>query len=560
MGSLLLINIEMKNSMKIKKYIPAIMLGLILTACSLDIEETDSLITEEGVFNGVATPSAQVTTIYNNLRGVIENQEKLYAMTEVTTDELVVPTRGTDWGDNGVWRNLHVHTWGPTHRDVVNVWNDMNGGVLKCSEVLDPLTTTATALDKAEAKFARAYQMWIVFDFWRQVPFRNPTDGPKVLPTVLTPQEAYDFIVQDLTEAIADLPASNATATDKSRPVKATARFFLAKLKLNAKVYFGAYGANDLQDVIDLVDDIEAEGYGLVGNYFDIFKGPTFTNTDVIWSVGASTANRMWSGLHYNQGHPGNTGGGWNGFSSLAEFYDKFEDGGTGDNNAIGGGQEERRGYTHTLASTTDIVLGGNGGFGHGFQIGQMYGWRYENKDGVVNSVLPVEDDNGVIIDEVGQAVPLKNRTGAALIFTKELPGLIGNTEVTGMRLLKYSPSNGNQTAGVVMARFADAHLMRAEALLRSGQAGTALTEVNELRALRDNTPALAGPLTEAELLDERGRELYTEMWRRNDMIRFGVFNAAREFKAATDDHVNLFPIPGNALLSNPNLVQNPGY
>jgi hypothetical protein len=541
MGSLLLIKIEMKNFMKIKKYIPAIVLGLIFTSCSLDIEETDSLITEEGIFDGVDNPTAQVTTIYNNLRGVIENQEKLYAMTEVSTDELVVPTRGTDWGDNGVWRNLHVHTWGPTHRDVVNVWNDMNGGVLKCTEVLDPLTTTATALDIAEAKFARAYQMWIVFDFWRQVPFKNPTDGPDVLPTVLTTQEAYDLIIQDLTEAIVDLPASNPTATDKSRPVKATARFFLAKLKLNAKVYFGTYGASDLQDVIDLVDDIEAEGYGLVNNYFDIFKGPTFTNTDVIWSVGASTGNRMWSGLHYNQGHPGNTGGGWNGFSTLAEFYDKFEDGGTGDNNAIGGGQEERRGYTHTLASTDAV----NYGFGFGFQIGQMYGIGDVDYDGPETTIGPR---------------PLRNRTGAPLIFTKDLPGLIGNTEVTGMRLLKYSPVNGSFTSGVVMARFADAHLMRAEAMLRSGDATGALAEVNELRALRANTPALAGPLTEAELLDERGRELYTEMWRRNDMIRFGVFNAAREFKEATDDHVNLFPIPGNAILSNPNLVQNPGY
>lgn len=540
MGKVYLNKMEMKNYIKFKKYIPAVILGLFLTSCSLDIEETDSVFSDEGgVFSGVANPGAQLTTIYNNISGQIGNQEGVYALTEVSTDELLVPTRGTDWGDNGVWRNIYAHTWGPTHRDVLNVWNDKNGAVLRCSEILDPLTTTATALHKAEAKFARAYNMWIVMDFYGQVPYRNPTDGQNVIPSVMTRAEAYDFILQDLTEALVDLPASSPTATNKTRPVKATAQFFLAKLKLNAAVYKGSYGANDLQDVIDLVDDIEADGYALVGNYFEIFHGPTFTNTDVIWNVAAGVGNRMWNGLHYNQSHTGNGGGGWNGFSTLAEFYDKFE--GPAATNEIGGGQEERRGYTHTLATTNTT----NQGFGFGFQLGQMYGIGDVDYEGPGTTIGPR---------------PLRNRTNQPLVFTKEMPGLIGNTEVTGMRLLKYSPANGAFTEGLVMARFADAHLMRAEARLRLGQAGQALTDVNALRALRTDTPPLAGPLTEAELLDERGRELYTEGWRRNDMIRFGVFNAAKEFKAATDDHVNLFPIPSNALLSNPNLVQNPGY
>jgi hypothetical protein len=139
---------------------------------------------------------------------------------------------------------------------------------------------------------------------------------------------------------------------------------------------------------------------------------------------------------------------------------------------------------------------------------------------------------------------------------------LIGNNEVTGIRVLKHSPANGNGISGVVMARFADAHLMRAEAMLRKGNTAGALTEVNELRALRANTPPL-GTLNETVFLDERGRELYTEGWRRNDMIRFGVFKGAWQFKGGentSDGHTDLFPIPSSALLSNPNLVQNPGY
>lgn len=94
---------------------------------------------------------------------------------------------------------------------------------------------------------------------------------------------------------------------------------------------------------------------------------------------------------------------------------------------------------------------------------------------------------------------------------------------------------------------------------MRSG--GDATTMVNELRTLRLATPL--GNATEADLLAERGRELYVEFWRRNDMLRFGQFTRDWEFKdpaAVGQDFRNLYPIPVNALLSNPNLVQNEGY
>ncbi len=533
------------NNTRYRLLVPLVLTGLFVGSCSLDITETDSLKTKgvSSVFNGVENVAGSLGSIYNNIGGQAETQENLYSLTEVSTDELLVPTRGTDWGDNGIWRTVHQHTWRPTHNHIINVWNDKNGAVLRATEVIDPLSK-GTPVQVAEAKFARAYNMWIVLDFWGQVPFRNPKDGPDVTPTVLSRKEAYDLVVKDLTEAIIDLPVGAPASATKTRPFKATARFLLAKVKLNSIVYNGAYAANDLDEVISLVNAIESEGFALVGgNYFDLFKGPSFTNTDVIWNVSNGVANRMWNGLHYNQPRRSklvvgpdadtgdNTGGGWNGFSTLSEFYDKFE--GPATTNALGAGQEERRGFTQTLASTNAT----NEGFGFGFQIGQMYGWND------------------------GAAVALKDRTGKPLVFTRAFAetGLIGNNETTGIRLLKYSPANGAFRGGIVMARFADAHLMRAEARLRKGDVGTALANVNQLRALRANTPALTS-LDLPRMLDERGRELYTEGWRRNDMIRFGVFKAAKQFKPAGDGHTDLFPIPASALLSNPGLKQNPGY
>ena len=95
--------------------------------------------------------------------------------------------------------------------------------------------------------------------------------------------------------------------------------------------------------------------------------------------------------------------------------------------------------------------------------------------------------------------------------------------------------------------------------MLRSGGDPTAM--INELRTIRGAAPL--GTVSEQDLLDERARELYTEGWRRNDLIRFGQYTKDWDFKeddAVGDVNRQLFPIPNAQLILNPNLVQNPGY
>ena len=71
------------------------------------------------------------------------------------------------------------------------------------------------------------------------------------------------------------------------------------------------------------------------------------------------------------------------------------------------------------------------------------------------------------------------------------------------------------------------------------------------------NTSNTTDPNT---LLEERGRELYWESFRRTDLIRFGVFNVLWQYKPSDDPKYLVFPIPTQALASNPNLKQNAGY
>jgi starch-binding outer membrane protein, SusD/RagB family len=493
-------------------------------ACTdLEVEEKDSLVVESGgEFSGVS-PTEALNTAYGDIRGTFEPQDNLYALTEVTSDELLVPTRGTDWGDNGIWRTLHTHTWDPTHQYVFNVWNGLNSNVYRLNEILHPASLAKAARPglrdsvAAQAKFLRAFNMFYILDLYRQIPFRTPDEGADVDPIVMLPAESIPFILKDLEEAEALLPDAVVLDNDvKLRGTKSAAQFLRAKLYLNKHVYLGTDAASaDMDEVIANVDMIAAAGFALEDDYFNIFTASPDTET-IFWT-NASVGNKIWNGLHYNQPTPDNTGGGWNGFSTTAEFYQLFE--GDQDSNEPGNNQEERRGYVPTM------------GHGYGFLVGQQYGL------------------NGEI---------LKDRQGNNLIFTPDFPGLTGNNETHGIRVLKYNPANGAYTGHLIIFRYGDAHLMKAEALFRKGDNAGALALVNELRAMREATPL--GALDEQELLDERGRELYIEGWRRNDQVRFGKFDDPFPLKTNTDTFRDIFPIPQQALASNPNLVQNPGY
>jgi hypothetical protein len=510
----------------------ALFVVLSFFACTdLEIESTDSIIDNSGssgsVFSGVEDVDASVTNVYNGFNR-LGDQANYHALQEVASDELLVPTRGTDWGDNGIWRTLHNHTWSPSHQYVLNVWNNWNQSIFQAGEVLDS-RSNANSENFAHASFLRAFSMWIVLDMFGQVPFREPDEGPEVNPKVLSRIEALDLVLSDLDTAIADLPTVSAgDVENQKRASKASARFLKARVLLNAHIYRGdAQAASaDMQEVISLVDAIAADGYALQEGFFDIFKESA--DTETIWWLPTGVGNRIWNGLHYHQQSEDNTGGGWNGFSTLAEFYEAFE--GPADNNALNAGQEERRGWVPD-ANTTNAT---NGGIGYGFLVGQQY-------------------------DASGS--PLKDRAGNPLVFSKELPGLVGNDEKTGIRTIKYHPVDGSGSfrSHEIIFRYADAHLMKAEAMMRSG--GDATVLVNELRTLR-NATSLSN-VSESDLLAERGRELYKEQIRRTDMIRFGEFTRNWEFKnpASVDDTTkNLFPIPSSALLSNPNLTQNAGY
>ncbi len=538
-----------RNSFKI--YLSSFLLVCSFTACTdLEIEETDSFISSG--FEGLQNADEALGGLYQSVWGQLGDQANTYALREVTTDALLVPTRGADWGDNGRWRKLHQHEWGLEETDIITPFQQWTQTQLVASQIIDARSNPSVQT-AAEAKFLRAYSMWTTLDFYGQVPFRDPELPSTELPETLSGQAAVDFIIADLDAAIQDLPSVAASSGDDLKLAsKAAARFLKAKVLLNKHVYVnqlsgggGSPDASDMAEVISLVDAITAESFELQDGYFDIFKADA--DSETIWWAETAIGNRIFNTLHYNSLTEG--GGGWNGFSTLSEYYDLFE--GDAESNTVEldetplNGQEERRGgvppsglaFTGRAGTVDEDGFETGSNVGNGFLVGQQYtlnGDQLEDRQG-----NPLEFSRG-FVDDAGA------------------PSLINNSERTGIRVIKYNPRFGAFVQHSIQFRYADAFLMKAEAMLNSGGDPTAM--INELRVLRKAAPL--GSVTAQDILDERGRELFGEGYRRNDMIRFGQYFRAWEFKGSETGNTAraLFPIPLPQLLANPNLVQNPGY
>lgn len=506
-----------------------ILLGLLVVTGCTDLEpvERDSIVIENAGGPGAGgDPTELLKTAYRDL-GAYTDQANIYSLFEHPTDEMIPPTRGVDWGDNGVWRTLHTHNWDATHSWILGAWNQLNERVFKAGQIIE--AASATAVQKAEAKFLRALHMWHIMDLWGKVPFRGVNDGVDVLPTVKTRTEAFDFIVKDLTEALPNLPDLGPASTNP-RGSKAAANALLARLYLNRAVYkqplesaAGPYTFDnaDMDKVIQYADAVAASGYSLNPDYFNNFTS-TAANEVILTSPEGTPQNRYFMTLHYSQ-----TPSGWNGFTTLAEFYDKF------------GPNDKRKGAYNPDVKKEFSWLA------KGFLIGQQQGPKKNDKGEYIKT-----DKGDFIIEDV-----IDSRTTLPLKFTRDIT-LAGAATEKGIRVIKYHPGDQGQ---YIILRYADVYLMKVEALLRKGSASEATTLINNLRVLR-GAGALPGTATLTDIYDERGRELYWEGIRRVDQVRFGTFTGTWTEKTVTEAKRVIYPIPQQAIDSNPNLTQNPGY
>ncbi|WP_240676100.1 RagB/SusD family nutrient uptake outer membrane protein [Botryobacter ruber] len=454
--------------------------------------------------------NSMIETVYRDFDSpFIQHAGSVWVLDEISGDAAIVPSRPSGWDNGGVYRELHQHTWRADHAYLRSVWERMNKGVFDATNVLSFNPSPEVA---AEARFLRAYFMYHLLSLYDRVPFRDPGDNLLNPPKVYSGAEAINFIISEVEGAL-PLLAENGPAY---RASKNAARGFLARLYLNKGVFANRanpqFNNADMDKVIQYADAITGKSLNF---YWDSF-GPDNNekSTELLFTIegkGGVRSHSLWVWWHAIFPTEMNlpNGGGWNGFAAVGDFYDTFEQ------------TDIRRYYEHPITKER--------GYNAGFLVGQQY-----KPDGT----------------------PIPN-----VVFTKEIPVIVGATLWNGVRPVKYIPDYANKSAAdndVVLIRLADVQLMKAEALLRKGSAGEALAIVNNIRTLRGVTPFQQ--LTLDNLLAERGRELFWEGHRRADLIRFGKFLQAWHLKPASEPKRLVFPVPPADVLANPNLDQNPGY
>jgi len=493
-----------------------------LAGCT-DLTETPlDALTPANAFKNDAEILAGAASVYAQLR---QTDWAYYNLAEITTDEQVVPTRGSDWFDNGRWIEIYKQTWsansGSALDDMNGLWNNMFAGVAKANLMIDVVEKSSSATKNAnlaELKVLRAWFYYILMDYFGGVPIVTTTE---VKPAARnTRAEVFAFIETELKASLPNLPDRPAAF---GRVNKHVANAILANMYLNAPVFQGTVTAAGLQraperlaDAITYADAVINSGvYSLATNWQSNFNADNENSPELIFFVN-NTSNPPGLGtslpqrpLHYAQFGVG--GGPWNGFATIAETYRKYD-------------PADQRRNIWLVGQQKSFVTGQN----------------------------------------------VNDRSGNPLVFTETINDITNATEGEGPRINKFppfisAPDGNSHPHKFPYFRLTEMYMIKAEALIKQGNVAGGMAIINQLRARVFNPPKpLSTTLSQTAALDvvrnERLFEFAGEAKRRQDLIRLGGYLDARQFKAASAGYRVLMPIPIVQIQNNPLLTQNAGY
>jgi hypothetical protein len=492
-------------------------------ACTNLTEVPKDALTPDNAFKNDAEVLAGVASVYAGMRGTMWGW---YNLSEITTDEMIVPTRGQDWYDNGRWLEIYKQSWsassGSALDDMNGTWNTLFSGVARANLMIDIVTKAGGAnapLTLAELRTLRAWYYYMLMDFFGGVPL---VTTPKVEATAKASRDSvFRFIESELNATRTVLPAKWPDAEQTGRVTRGAADAILASLYLNAQVFTGTVSAAGLQkgparwqDAITAADRVLNSGvYSLATDWKKNFTPDNHDSPENIFYV-AHTAATPGLGLslpqrtlHYNQLTPGP----WNGFATIAETYRAFD------------AADKRR----------EVFLVGPQ---RSFNTGQL----------------------------------VNDRGGNPLVFTDTIGKETAAAENEGPRFNKFvplpgAPNGDSHPNNFPYFRLAEMYLIKAEALNELGQPLAAIQQVNIVRQRQFTPPKpLSLALNQAQartvIFNERLFEFVAEAKRRQDLIRAGTFTDARRFKTQQAGYKVLFPIPATQIQTNSKLTQNAGY
>lgn len=526
------------------------------TSCSSYLEENPKdRLDEETAYSTLSDVQKNgVLSLYNYVGGYVDSQSLqgtgrgIYDLNTFTTDEAIMPTRGGDWYDGGFWQGLYLHRWGVNNEAIYATWEYLYRTVILCNGSLERIQDFAEKHPEenvadcvAEVRALRAMFYYYIMDLFGSVPLIEKSD-PAVEDIVQEKRsKVFNFIVKELTESSSSLSKerSNQPGVYYGRMTQPVVWFLLAKLALNAEVYtdddwtdgsrpdgksifFEVEGQrlNAWQTVNYYCEKITAAGYTLEKDYtanFAVFNESSEENIFVIPMSKTLYTNQficLFRSRHYNHAKAYGLSG-ENGSSATKEVLETF-------------------GYDTP-------------------QVDARFDYCY--------FAGPVKDleGNQILLDD--GVTPLVYEPWNVALDVSGKP----YEKTAGARMKKYEVDKTGLKDGklldndIVLFRYADVLLMQSEAKVRNGENGDA--ELNLVRSRVGMAPRTA---TLENLLDERMMELAWEGWRRQDMIRFGVFTRSYscrpQLPGEENGYTTVFPIPEKVIDMNPQLHQHKGY
>ena len=551
--------------MKQYRFLFLLLAALSMTSC-LDEHPKDQL-DEDAIYGSASDIYINaVASLYNYIGGANESEgiqgtcRGIYDYNTLTTDEAMIPIRGGDWYDGGLWNAMYQHRWTADDQSLYDTWKYIYKVIVLANKSLDIISSKSGLLSaaqqeeyRAEVRAIRAMFYYYAMDMFGRVPLVLSTDEQRyssLFQGQTDRSSVFHFIFQELQQVLPSLPDqhSNKEGNYYGRITQPVVNFLLAKLALNAEIYMyddwtqgyanrpkgsdihfsvpasdasshgGDKELNAWETCIYYCDKLAEEGYVLESDDAFNFSTHNETSKENIFTI------PMDKNIYTNQ------------FHYLFRSY-HYTHGG-----ALGWGSENG-----TCATISTMKA-------------NHYGEADEDarcKMNFVAGVVKVDGhellmDNGKPLEyqpfEVAQ-----NLTNSKFVKT------------AGARMAKYEVDRTSymdgklQSNDIVLFRYADALLMKAEAKVRNGENGD--EELNRIRA-RVGMPYRKATLD--NILEERLLELVWEGWRRQDLIRFGKFTGAYDLRTPlqgeSSGYTTVFPIPQKCIDLNSELVQNKGY
>ena len=516
-----------------KTILTIIALCLTLAACTLNEDPRDQINEEEAYTSKKALFRNAVATLYTYIGGNTDGQglqgtcRGVYDLQTFGSDEAMLPVRGTDWFDGGIWIQMYCHSWTAGHEIPKNAWLYLYKVVTLCNHSLEKLDEyqelAGSDYDRwqAEVRALRAMYYWYLIDLFGDVPLVTSSDVSMNKVRRESRAKVFQFCVSELEHARRHLSYDNSVREGDyyGRITAPVCCFVLAKLMLNAAVYTGEEKADYYRRCVDYCEDLRRSGYELetfYPNNFIVYNQYPRENIFVI-PMDKYIYNNQQQNLFrsYHPRHAAAFGfSGENGSCATLRAMEVFGYIGTKE-------RDHRLPYNYYYGKVSDLSLN------------------------------EIKDRSGQPLAYHPEAVKL-DLSGSPYV------------ETAGARMHKYEVDKNGTNNGklmdndIVLFRYADVLLMRAEAMLRLGEDGH-----DYFDQVRRRVDMPTREYTLQNILDERLLELCWEGWRRQDLIRFGQYRSLYDGPDAIDEsdgHTSVYPIPASVIELNSNMVQNKGY